>query len=305
MTEEDFYDASRQFDNSVVFGNIDCSEHSTLCEALNVQEWPTVKLFKVGDTTGIEYKGDKSSDGYCDFIEQFTDVKSKRIRSTLPDLNSLNFKNHIAQYDCTYIGFHNVWDGSAKKVVPLMKELALIFEPESNISIAAINCEKYIDICDGNEITKRPSFWLIKNGTWMEYTDASFERFMIRFINKECGAERDMTGLLDEHAGTIEEANAVAKEFMNSDDKESSLAKMKQIAGADFYVRVMERIMKKGVDETINDVARMKKMLDERKSGIAALDGLKKRYNVFGQFVPTPSPTPAPDDDDDDENDEM
>jgi hypothetical protein len=61
---------------------------------------------------------------------------------------------------------------------------------------------------------------------------------------------------------------------------------MKAIEGGEFYVRVMERYLPTGLDKLRKDVAGMAAILQERTGSIASLDGLKRRYNVFRQFLP-------------------
>ena len=70
---------------------------------------------------------------------------------------------------------------------------------------------------------------------------------------------------------------------------------MAEIKGSDIYLKVMDRIMTKGVEQIKKDVEIMKGILDSRKSSIKALDGIKRRFNVFNEFlyVPTPSPEPT------------
>jgi hypothetical protein len=67
---------------------------------------------------------------------------------------------------------------------------------------------------------------------------------------------------------------------------------MKDVSGAGFYVKMMERFMDKGIDQLKKDMALMKAMMDTRKASWPTLDEMKRRYNIVNSLVPTPIPPP-------------
>ncbi|OHT05991.1 Thioredoxin family protein [Tritrichomonas foetus] len=110
------------------------------------------------------------------------------------------------------------------------------------------------------------------------------------FINTNCGTERGSNGLLIDSAGLLEEAKPIMEEFLlakSENDKESSISEMKALNNAEFYVKAMQRINAKGIYQLEKDLEIMMKILNERKGSASAIDGMKKRYNIFEAFLLT------------------
>jgi hypothetical protein len=131
---------------------------------------------------------------------------------------------------------------------------------------------------------------LSKNGNWIVYTGQDKVERLIRFVNAECGTERTRGGLLHNYAGTIRAADVLVNDFL--DGKEGCIEKAKSIAGADFYVKMMERVVAKGLDQLQQDLDVMSTILDQRKGSIATLDSVKRRYNVISRFLKKEEETP-------------
>jgi hypothetical protein len=76
-------------------------------------------------------------------------------------------------------------------------------------------------------------------------------------------------------------------EFLAAQSKADVIERAKKIAGAEFYVKVMERWVAKGSEQVAKDVGVMRELLEQKKGSKKALDGIKRRYNVFAKFFPT------------------
>jgi alpha-mannosidase len=128
-----------------------------------------------------------------------------------------------------------------------------------------------------------PTIKLSKYGNWIVHHDPENVERLIQFVNAECGTERMRGGLLHDTAGTIKQADVLAKDFL--DGKEGCIEKAKNITGAEFYVKMMERAVAKGLEQLQQDFDGMSMILDQRKGSIATLDGVKTRYNVISKFL--------------------
>jgi hypothetical protein len=90
----------------------------------------------------------------------------------------------------------------------------------------------------------------------------------------------------------VPEADAIARAFANAENQSECVAQMQTIAGAEFYLKIMERIREKGTAELERNAAVMKKNIEKRAGSRVALDQMKRRYNVITRFLPTPTPLP-------------
>lgn len=290
----DFDEAATTF-TDVTFGGVDCTAQKDICDAHKVSGYPTLLLFKAGEKTGIEFNGQRTVDSFDDFIENYTTFKAKRIPPVFLELNPVNFDHQISNRTCTFVTFFAPWCGHCKAFLPQAKIAAAAFINEPNASIGRINCEEYKDFCSQKEVSGYPTIKLFKNtGEVIQYSGGRTAEAVAAFLNENCGTERAIDGLLTDQAGLIAEARQIVNEFLQG-SKEEAKKKMAEIKGSDIYLKVMDRIMTKGVEQIKKDVEIMKGILDSRKSSIKALDGIKRRFNVFNEFlyVPTPSPEPT------------
>lgn len=298
---EDFSEASTFFQKDVLFGGVDCLAQHDICDEQKVEGYPTIKLFKANSKEGIEYNGDRSTDEFVSYVQTNTGAKTHKQLSVLVNLNPYNYEKKINAQKCAFVMFYASWDQSSKHFLPQLKEAANVFDPEPNVTVGAVNCENYNELCSNNSITDYPTLILMKNGNKIPFTQEHTIQNVVSMINANCGTRRDSNGLLKDDVGLIKAANPIVEEFksaleQNDEEKRTSaLEKMKAIPGTEIYVKAMERIISKGKDILSKDLVIMNDFMTEKKGSIKALDGMKKRYNVFKLFVPHPTPSPAAD----------
>jgi protein disulfide-isomerase A6 len=289
---EDFANAANTFAD-VNFGGVDCAASSEICIAHNATAYPTLLLFVAESKSGIEYKGTRSVDGFCDFVENYTDFKAKRPPRVLADVHPFSIHRHITENKCLLNIFYAPWCGHSKRFLPQARLAALAFQPELNITLGLTNCDQYHELCEEYDVKGYPTIKLFKNGIVQPYAGGRLAEGVVDFVNKQCGTERSVSGLLNDRAGLVNNTEIIVNEFMQSEDKQAVITRTKAVEGAEFYVTVMERYMKGGIGQLEKDVAIMSGLLDERKGSWTALDGMKKRLNVFRAFVRKP-PASAP-----------
>ncbi|KAH0789115.1 Thioredoxin family protein [Histomonas meleagridis] len=282
---EDFAEAATAF-TEVTFGGLNCIEETELCEKYKIDGYPTIMFYKAKETTGVEYEGKRKSEDFCKFVENQTNIKAKLPPNNLIDLNPSNFNTTVSNHKCVLNTFFAPWCGHCKHFLPQAKIAANAFQADPQIVISRLNCDEYNDFCEKNDIPGFPTIRLFKDGEFEKYTGKRTAEAVVNFINDKCGTERAVNGLLNDKAGLIEEAAPIVTEFLSSTEKEPIVEKMKAIKGAEFYVKVMERYIAKGQEQIEKDIETMNNLLEARKGSFASLDGMKKRLNVFQQFVP-------------------
>jgi protein disulfide-isomerase A6 len=280
------FEEASDLHSDIPFGALDCTAHSKVCDVHKVNGWPTLKLFKPDSTVGIEFRGDHSPAQYSEFIERHTSSKSSRIPSKLVSLSPIGFQRFTNGTGCALVLFFDVASSHKTDVVEQMKDIAEIFDPDTNVSVASLNCERFREQCDGLGITSYPKIQVAKSGGWSVFSGYRSLSGIIEFVNKKCGTERTDDGLLNANAGRIAEADAIVAEFLAVDEKGTVIEKMRKVVGAEFYVKAMERYVAKGKDQIQKDVEVMREMLDARQGSMKALDGMKRRYNIFMRFLP-------------------
>ena len=283
---EDFAEASTYF-TDVLFGGICCDDQRKLCEKFKIEGYPTMFLFESKKTEKTaEYEGPRTADAFSDFVENYTHIKGKRPPNFLVEANPLNFENHTKSHKCVFNTFYAPWCGHCKKFLPQAKVVANALQADKEIMISKLNCEMYNEFCSTQKVNGYPTIKLFKGDEVIPFEGKREAENVIDFINKNCGTERGLDGLLVDTAGLIDEAAPLVKEFLESSDKAAVIEKMKGIKGAEFYVKVMDRYVAKGVEQIKKDVQTMNGILTAHKGSFASLDGMKKRFNIFNQFIP-------------------
>jgi N-methylhydantoinase B/oxoprolinase/acetone carboxylase alpha subunit len=97
-----------------------------------------------------------------------------------------------------------------------------------------------------------------------------------------------MDGNLNDEVGRIltPEVKKLVAAFKAGGDRQKLVNEMKAIDGADLYVRVMERIIANGYTTIESDVKKMSDVVKQRKGSNVSIDGVKRRLNVFREFLP-------------------
>jgi protein disulfide-isomerase A6 len=277
----------------VSFGAMNCIRNKELCTTYNVNTYPTVHLFQAGSTEAVDYDGDKSLDSFADFVELHTAIQPARrttIDSTLDDVTPVTFPKLTASFDCFIAIFYIPTCEHSRRLMPQVEQVSTIFGGDDNVTFGSINCEKFSGLCAHENVTIYPTLRLALHEEWRTYSGARGVEDIVNFVNTQCDTERGYDGLLNDDAGTTRAGNELVDEFLATDDKAEVIRRTKKAAGCEFYAKIMERFVANGVSGLKKDVQSMKAMLDERKGSIAALDGMKRRYNVFMRFIPPPSP---------------
>jgi len=97
-----FEEASNKFPDStkVVWGSVDCDRHAEVSQKFHINKYPTLKLFRNGELSKREYRGQRSMEALSAFIQQQLEDTTKELTS-IEDLETKinkDRRNVIAYY---------------------------------------------------------------------------------------------------------------------------------------------------------------------------------------------------------------
>jgi thiol-disulfide isomerase/thioredoxin len=295
----DFSEVSTIF-TDILFAGVDCPENEDICEHYEIQSFPAIHIFPPGNRDGFPYTGKPNIEELGTYLTNLSGIKPRP--TPPPNLTDLDHRNWEAFVNTTLCGMVMFAPWSCPQcdhLTPQLSHLSSVYAADGNISVGIINCTRFKNYCSVAEVwtgdqyeEHLPVLMVLINGTFQNYTGPMLLASFVEEINRQCGTNRRTDGLLSDWAGTTPQADEVASEFMNATDKEPVIEKMKMIEGADYYVKIMQRYVEKGVPQLKKDVLGMKSNLDNRKLSMPALDAMKMKYNVFMRFLPTPTPRP-------------
>jgi protein disulfide-isomerase A6 len=292
----EFDDASDYFPN-VIFASADCGDDETpTCRGWPIDGYPTLLLFQPNSTNATDYPGERDSRSFIDFIENQTGITRQAPIDPTVDIDPRKYLQLVNSSDCSLVMFHSHTSARSRRFIVTLRRIARVFLSEANVTIGSVMCEAFRSFCSSTNITSVPSLFFVRNGNITEYDGPLHVPGLVDFVNEKCGTVRRGDGLLNDNFRTIEEADLLVANFLNADDKDGFIEKLGKIEGAEFYVRVMERYLSKGREETEKDIQSLTGLLQGRKGSVAALDRMKERWNVLIKFAPglAPPPTPEP-----------
>jgi thiol-disulfide isomerase/thioredoxin len=297
----DFSIASTLY-TDVIFAIINCHFNEALCDRFNITLFPTFKFFPPGNAEGFDYDATYTYPDLIRFIGNLSEFQPKPTPPPrLVELTILNWANFVNTSKCGMVMFSSPNCPDCVHLNPQFSHLSSAFAADGNISTGVIDCGKFGDLCIPSKFKMRPHWeenepiiMLLVNGTFHNYTGPRFVPSFVQYVNENCGTNRGVDGLLSDSVGTIPAADEIAKEFMNAHEKAPLIEKMKGIHGAEYYVKIMQRFVEKGLDQLKKDAVEMKSSLEYRKLSMPALDVMKKNYNVLVRFLGTHFSPPIP-----------
>jgi hypothetical protein len=287
-----FSEASTMF-HYFVFGGVNCIVEEEICRELNISTTPQIQFFQPPNRTGVRYPGPNTVDGFVAYVENQTGRRSRRSQaSKLIEHSPKSMDKAFVPGKCGLALFYDKKFPDHKHLLPQIGHLTFVYLGDPNVSIGVVNCTHHPEYCkkqgaERNPETDEPLCFLriYAQESWSPYTGPNEMRHWIRTLNEQCNVERRVDGLLSDEAGRIPEADEIAQEFIDAFNKPALIERMKAIQGADVYVKVIERFMEGGTERLKKDVESMKKNLDEQKGSPNVLDAMKRRYNIYMQFL--------------------
>jgi len=169
---------------------VDCTVEKDLATRFGVKGFPTIKLFKDGQTEIVDYKGPRTLEGFTEFAsktekktETTQETKSTPPTETKPvetkpvDTNPEKTSDVLVLTDSTFeettkqgvwlVEFYAPWCGHCKKLAPIWEELATAAKGKFNV--AKVDCTVEKDIATKQSVRGFPTVKLFVNGVVHDY----------------------------------------------------------------------------------------------------------------------------------------
>ncbi|ORY32576.1 disulfide-isomerase precursor [Naematelia encephala] len=271
-----------------------------------VQGFPTLKWFPAGSLEPVDYEGGRDLDSLASFVTKETGAKSK-IKAPPPpaavQLDASNFDDIALDSDKNVlVAFTAPWCGHCKNMKPAYEKVAKAFSSESDCVVAQMDADAADNkpIASKYDVRSFPTIKFFPKGSNepVAYSGGRSEAQFIEFLNENCGTHRTATGLLAETAGKVLTLDKLASSFFSAQvpDRAAIVDKAKEYlasankttrAGADYYVKAMERILEKGETWVLKEQTRIAGLLGSPSLAPTKLDELKIKANILSSFAAT------------------
>jgi len=123
-------------ESSVVIADLDADSYKELGTKYGVSGFPTLKFFKQGSTTPVDYNGGREASEIIEFINGQAGTRSKisKPATAVVVLTPDNFNSVVLDSSKNvFVEFYAPWCGHCKKLTPIWEQLAGIFKTEKKI----------------------------------------------------------------------------------------------------------------------------------------------------------------------------
>jgi len=275
------------------FSSLFLQAHGGLGSKYSVSGFPTIKFFPKGTTQAQDYEGGRSAEDFVKYVNGKTGANGRLKASDVITLDESNFDKIVMDpTKDVLVEFYAPWCGHCKHLAPIYEKVATNFKAEKNIVIAKMDADHHKNIPGRYGVSGYPTLkWFPKsNKAGEDYQGDREELGFVKFINEKSGTKRLVGGGLTADAGTIPELDELAKDFVESSDKNSVLEKAKAVADdhdseyATYYIKVMEKIHSGSADYPQTEAARLQRVLDGGNVNADKVDSFQIRKNILAKF---------------------
>lgn len=285
------------FDNSdeVIIAKVDCDAEKALGKRFGVSGYPTLKFFPKGSTEPEAYNGGRSADDIINYIngKSGTRGRIKKAPSFVVELGSDNFNSVVMDpTKNVLVEFYAPWCGHCKALAPTYEEVAATFKNDENCVVAKLDADGHRDVVEGYDIAGFPTikYFAADNKEAEDYERGRELADFVKYLNDKCGTQRLPGGKLSPEAGIVKEMNELASRFVTEDEsREDIVAEAAEVAeehedsNASYYVKVMKKVMDKGIEYIQTEYERLERILGGDVSAKKA-DEFTKKQNILRKF---------------------
>jgi protein disulfide-isomerase A6 len=282
----------------VVIAKVDADAHKDLGSRFGVSGFPTLKLFtKGGDTSApVDFDGGRELDDLVKYVNEKTGSLGRvnKPASKVTVLTPDNFDSVVLDKSKTvFVEFYAPWCGHCKHLAPDWEKLGLAFQNEENVVIAKVDADAHKSVGEKYGVTGFPTlkFFPAGNKEPASYDGARDLSAMVTEVNTRAGTKRQNDGLFEASVGRVTELDELAEYFMSKPgDRVKTITQTEEAAkksgssSADWYVKFMKAIDKKGADWVSQEKGRVQGYLTEGKVSGKKIDELSVRLNILGAF---------------------
>lgn len=301
----------------VVIAKVDGDKNRDLAMRAGVRAFPTLKWYPAKSLEPVDYSGARTAAALAEFVSEQAGMRTPRSVQPEPpaalELTAQTFdsvaedaKRHVL------VEFYAPWCGFCKRLEPIYEQVAKVFQREKNVVVAKIDADaaENADVKRRFQITSYPTLLFFPAGStdkWPRpyHNERTVEDF-VKFLNERTGSFRNIDGTLSALAGRMPALDGLAARFYHAAegarksifdetkkfvrDIEKKSTEEDKHAAARYYVRVMERATRDGIDYIKRETDRLARLLqrgaeDATKTSAENLDSLQRRINVLSAFV--------------------
>jgi len=284
--------------SEVVIAKVDADAHRSLGERYGVSGFPTLKLFKKGGSTTApeDFNGGREIDDLVKFVNENTGSKGRiaKAASKVVVLTPENFDQVVLDKNkLVFVEFYAPWCGHCKHLAPDWDKLGAAFQNEENVVIAKVDADAHKSLGERYGVSGFPTlkFFTADDKSGVSYDGARDLPTMVTEVNAKAGTKRTTDGLFESTVGRVTALDEIAEYFVSKPDERVKLiaqaeeaAKKSGDANAEWYVKFMKAIDKKGLAWVEQEKTRVQGYLTERKVDGKKIDELSVRLNILAAF---------------------
>jgi len=280
----------------VVIAKVDCTVEKDVGSRFGVSGYPTLKFFKKGSTEPEAYNGGRTAADIVSFVNKETGARGfiKQAATTVLQLDSSNFD--AVALDSTkdvLVEFYAPWCGHCKRLTPVYEEVGTTFSSDPGCVVAKVDADSEKELGGRFGVSGFPTikFFPKDNKAGEAYNGGRSADDFISFLNERCGLQRVNGGGLAAGAGRITELDTLATKFMAAEDKAAVMAETEAASKelskeAQYYHKIMKKVLDKGADFVQTETERLGRMLGGSISN-EKRDQFTIRKNVLAAFAPS------------------
>jgi len=294
----DEFSESMKKEDHVVIAKVDADAHKDLGSRFGVSGFPTLKLFKKGGDVHapMDFNGGRELEDLITFVNDATGSKA-RINKPVTKVTVLepsNFDAIVNDHNkLVFVEFYAPWCGHCKHLAPDWEKLGAAFQNEDNVVIAKVDADAHKSLGERYGVSGFPTlkFFSKTDKAGESYDGARDLSALVTEVNTRAGSKRTADGLFESTVGRISELDELAEYFLSKPNERVKLitqaeetAKKSGNANAEWYVKFMKAIDKKGADWVSQEKGRVQGYLNDRKVDGKKIDELSVRLNILEAF---------------------
>jgi protein disulfide-isomerase A6 len=284
--------------SDVVIAKVDADGHRDLGSRFGVSGFPTLKLFKKGADvkSPSDYNGGRELDDLVKFVNEETGARGRVAKppTKVTVLTPENFDQVVQDKNkLVFVEFYAPWCGHCKHLAPDWEKLGSAFQNEEKVVIAKVDADAHRSIGEKYGVTGFPTlkFFAPEDKSGTPYEGGRDLDTLVAEVNKKAGTKRKNDGTFEPTVGRVTALDEIAEYFMSKPGDRVKLitqaeeaAKKSGDANAEWYVKFMKAIDKKGNDWIAQEKTRVQGYLSDRKVDGKKIDELSVRLNILNAF---------------------
>jgi len=154
--------------SNIAIAKVDCTIHTELCSNQDITGYPTLKLYKIGESEGKKFKGSRDvptlkrfiSDELGDEAEHASSTTEKAVQGAV-DLTDDTFIDHVSQ-GSHFVKFFAPWCSHCQNLAPTWQKLAV--KVKDDVTVGKIDCTQSQKVCSMYNVMSYPTLLWIQDG---------------------------------------------------------------------------------------------------------------------------------------------